>query len=189
MNKDVVNSPLPFSFLWKLNMNNKFQLACTSFLCSLKRKSNLRCAMPVSGNKYFTPKSKVQKYAMPCYIYHLLSPDIKYVRLRHKIMSWNLTVANFRHCKMYVKLLAHLRHLTRQAEPYAPPSPATEQYLNKNWTFVREKIQNIYQINNRVCITFHCVCGSLIWGLGDTKIQLEYNTNWQREIIVHLCPW
>ena len=189
MNKDVVNSPLPFSFLWKLNMNNKFQLACTSFLCSLKRKSNLRCAMPVSGNKYFTPKSKVQKYAMPCYIYHLLSPDIKYVRLRHKIMSWNLTVANFRHCKMYVKLLAHLRHLTRQAETYAPPSPATEQYLNKNWTFVREKIQNIYQINNRVCITFHCVCGSLIWGLGDTKIQLEYNTNWQREIIVHLCPW
>ena len=183
-------SPLSLSpFLWKLNMNNKFQLACTSFLCSLKRKSNLRCAMPVSGNKYFTPKSKVQNYAMPCYIYHLLSPDIKYVRLRHKIMSWNLTIANFRHCKMYVKLLVHLRHLTRQAETYAPPSPATEQYLNKNWTFVREKIQNIYQINNRVCITFHCVCGSLIWGLGDTKIQLEYNTNWQREIIVHLCPW
>ena len=160
-----------------------------SLFIEKKIKSKM-CHASLWKHKYFMPKSKVQKkYAMPCYIYHLLSTDIKYVRLRHKIMSWNLSIANFRHCKMYVKLLAHLRHLTRQAETYAPPSPATEQYLNKNWTLVREKIQNIYQINNRVCIIFYCVCGSLIWGLGDTKIQLEYNTNWQREIIVHLCPW
>ena len=56
--------------------------------------------------------------------------------LRHKTKFYNLTLADFRHCKVYIKPLAHLRHsysITRQAETHASPFPRNrEQYLNKN---------------------------------------------------------
>ena len=72
--------PPPFGFFfWKPNVTKKFQLVCISCPCSLQKKSNLRCAISVcatSRHKYFMPKSKV---------HHLLSPDIKYGRLRGDI--------------------------------------------------------------------------------------------------------
>ena len=54
-------------------------------------RSNLRCAILVCGtskHKCFMPKCKNQKKyksCLTCYIHHLLSPDIKYVRLKLKI--------------------------------------------------------------------------------------------------------
>ena len=94
----------------------------------IEKKSTLRCATPVCGtskHKYLMPKSKVQKRYksyLTFYLYHLLGPDIKYVTLRHKTKFQNHTLADFRHCEIYVKQLAHLRHITRQAETHAPPS-------------------------------------------------------------------
>ena len=85
---------------------------------------------------------------MPCYIYHLLSPHIKYIRLRHRTKFQNLTLADFRHCKMHIKPHAHLRHITCQAGTHASQSPSTtEQYLNKNWTPVRERVHAGFDIN------------------------------------------
>ena len=64
-------------------------------------------------------------------VHHLLSPDILnmadlYTRLSFKILP--LLILG-----MYVKPLAYLRHLTRQAETHPNPHPphTTEQYLNK----------------------------------------------------------
>ena len=66
-------------------------------------------------------------------MYHLLSPDIKYIRHRNRTKFQDLALADFRHCKMYVKLFANLRHIKYQARTHAPHPPSTaEQYLNKN---------------------------------------------------------
>ena len=113
-------SPCPLGFGIKVPVGSRYLLP----LFIEKKKSNLRCAIPVCGTskqKYFMQKAKFRKIIKPChicltcYICHLLSPDIKYVRPRHKTKFLHLTLVDFRHCKIYVKPLAHLRHLTRQA--------------------------------------------------------------------------
>ena len=84
-----------------------------------------KSVIPVWGtskHKSFMPKK--YKSCLTCYIDHLLIPGIEHVRLRHKTKFWNLTLANFRHCKMYVQLLVSLTHITCQTESHAPP-PAT----------------------------------------------------------------
>ena len=52
----------------------------------------------------------------------LAKSKIKYVRTRHKTKFYNSTLADFRHCKVYVKPLVHLSYLRRQAERHAPHS-------------------------------------------------------------------
>ena len=116
--------PLPpiWAFFWKLNMTKKFQLARIFCLCSLQKKSNLRCAIPVCA----TSKISCQKAKfITCEVQTLNTADLD-ARLSFEILPL-LTLG------MYVKPLAHLRHLTRQADTHPNPHPlhATEQYLNK----------------------------------------------------------
>ena len=63
-------------------------------------------------------------------VYLLRSPDIKYGNLDTRLSFEILPLLTL---GMYVKPLAHLRHLTRQAETHPNPHlpHATEQYLNK----------------------------------------------------------
>ena len=86
-----------------------------------KIKSEVSCQSVELGN--INSSCQKVKSCLTCYIYHFLIPDTEYVSLRHKNKFWNLTLADFRYCKMYVKPLVYLRHITRLAETHAPPSP------------------------------------------------------------------
>ena len=120
----------PLKSFWNPNSSKKFQFTCTSCLCLLKKKSNLRCAIPVSvtsKNKYFMPKSKVHAFlptSITYYVQTLNTSDLD-TRLIFKIL-------HIAKCTLNHLLISDIQHVKLRHMHHIPLT--TEQNLSKKLT-------------------------------------------------------
>ena len=93
----------------------------------------------VKMNMRWAKFHKKKKSYLTCNIYHLLSPDIKYVRLRRKtrleiaLLIWDIPKCTSNH--------VHISDIiTRQAETHESSFPS-------NWVCARERVHAAFEIN------------------------------------------